>query len=180
MDGMIYGIQRARMRREIDAARSGGYCGPSSFSSDRPVDTRKGRKVCPECKKTIMSGASKCVECGNVFWKRVNGINVYKKDDGHRRQCPDCGGWLNRHELMCGCGHHFEPMLTADFNVRILLPEGVGVDQMRKYITDSIRVMCGSLSTDDPMFWLDREEVRVKHVTPTQKARKDAKPLNLI
>jgi hypothetical protein len=50
---------------------------------------------------------------------------------------------------------------TALFEVRVNLPDGVTSSQMKQYILESVQSMCGCLSPDDPLFELDRKNVKV-------------------
>ncbi|MFA5767456.1 MAG: hypothetical protein WC919_06025 [Candidatus Paceibacterota bacterium] len=148
IDGRIYGIQRARMQQEVDRAndRARGNYG-SSLSCDRPISEKK-HKICPECSAPVLCATQKCQSCGYMFWERVNGVNVYKKKNNGKRQCPDCNGWLNTWEPVCGCGHHFEPIIVASFEIQIPLPKGITMEQMQNHISGAVRSLYSGLSDD--------------------------------
>jgi len=51
-----------------------------------------------------------------------------------------------------------------DFNVRLLRPEGVSVQEMTKYIRDAVALWCKSVNPSMPMFTLKSTSITVRKV----------------
>lgn len=47
------------------------------------------------------------------------------------------------------------------FRVKIAIPEGVSVVEMKEYIRESVSSWAGSLHPDEPLFDLNRKSVKV-------------------
>lgn len=58
-----------------------------------------------------------------------------------------------------------DKMATCRFIIEVRLPDGVGVNDMKRYISNAVKVDCGSLSPKDPLFNLDRPSVKVYSAT---------------
>ena len=66
--------------------------------------------------------------------------------------------------------------MNLEFKVKIELPEDCSVEILRKYIEESIQSMKGCKHPDDPLYYLDRNKVKVtrlKKITNKPILRKD-------
>lgn len=60
------------------------------------------------------------------------------------------------------------PVKYAEFRVRLKVPEGATVDDVRDYIEDAVACWKGSRCPDDPIFDLDGDSVRVRRIYRTE------------
>ncbi|MFA5766357.1 MAG: hypothetical protein WC919_00350 [Candidatus Paceibacterota bacterium] len=174
-DGTTYSVDGVGLQQLIDEAKI--FFSPHAGGTYFETNTTKGRKICPSCDKVIMGACNRCKHCGHVFWNRINGVNVFTTNDGRSRRCPKCGGWISRHGLICGCGHHFEPMLRASVEIQMILPEGMTLDQMEGHIRKSIKSLRRGSQPGDPLWRLAEGDVRVIH-GKTKLLRPDAPELD--
>lgn len=71
------------------------------------------------------------------------------------------------HAITTETHHGVEGSMSCDiqtrhaYEVRVLLPAGVTIGNMERYIRSAIQTMCGSLAPDDPLFDLNKKRVKV-------------------
>lgn len=167
LDKTTYDVDDVDLRKLIDEGKIHRLPAIRGRWGYVEVDTTKGRRICPSCDKVIMGACCKCKYCGHVFWNRVNGINVFVTNDGHRRHCTKCGGWINRYEIVCGCGHHFEPMLMASIEIQAILPDGMTLSQMEGHIRKSIKSLRKGSQPGEPLWKLAEGDVKIIHKKTT-------------
>ena len=59
-------------------------------------------------------------------------------------------------------------IMKRQFIVEVEMPEDVTITEMSNYIHGAVGCECGSLHPDNPLFDLDRDSIKVQHLTRTR------------